>query len=411
MFDTLPAAVFAPCSHLFDQVDSAFLDCISDDLALLLAAHGVPDVRAPFAQDWRFDLAESAGDLPRMELPPPDLDRLLAARTGFEVQWRPTPSVRAALPEWRNALRCGVPVLLTGDAYLMPWLPYHQQAHMHHGFVLEGLDVGQDPLAHVADPYDNATEWGISRPIATRIVLSDLSPALRGGQWATLSRIGAAQSPNLQVCLNRNAADITTAVRDGRYDRFILAHQGGGVAELENLALQTWLLARSRGLHARWLSDVSSSLDGIGAGDLLHTFSTEIVPAWQRAAQLAYLALRRVRHGRPMLPGLPQALTDAAAAEAACAAILTAGLATVMAGAATPLTAMAERQAVLCSSTKRYWRLPASMRTGPRSSIRPDGRSATANWRAVCARWPRSSSSARARRTGSRLSRPNPRQA
>src|SRR5258705_9758917 len=56
VLDLARRPAYARCGHLLPRVDSAYLDCVSDTLALLLAARGVADVLTPFACDWRFDL-------------------------------------------------------------------------------------------------------------------------------------------------------------------------------------------------------------------------------------------------------------------------------------------------------------------------------------------------------------------
>jgi hypothetical protein len=277
------------CVAALSRVDGDCLDCVSDDLALLLAVHGCPDVRAPFAVDWRFDLVESAGGLPRVALPPPDQDGLLADRTGWRPRWRPVASVDQELPVWRDMLRRGSPIVLVGDVFHLPWLPYHGQEHMDHGFVLAGLD-GDD--ARIVDPYDNATEWGRATPVATDVATETLSDALADGRWAVLepSRRGDPVEP--ATACRANARAIAAAAESGAYRRFVDAHRAAGTAELANLALQCWLLARSRSLHARWLAD-----HGPSTADTAQ-FATEVVPGWRRASEMVYVALRRVRSGR-----------------------------------------------------------------------------------------------------------------
>lgn len=43
------------CGLCYDCVDSAYLDCLNDNLAVLLLHVGVADVRTPFACQWYFD--------------------------------------------------------------------------------------------------------------------------------------------------------------------------------------------------------------------------------------------------------------------------------------------------------------------------------------------------------------------
>ncbi|MBO4204636.1 BtrH N-terminal domain-containing protein [Micromonospora echinofusca] len=310
-----PPGAFVPCADQLRRVDGALLDCVSDDIALLLAARGVDDLRDPFARDWRFVLRRPVVGLPQVELPAADQDDLLARRTGLRPRWRPAGPPGQWADQWRRALHAGDPVLLVGDAYHLPWLPYHGHEHMDHGFVLEGIgadDTGGGPVAHVVDPYDNATEWGRATPLATRLPLADLRAALSDGRWATLvqeSAVDATPDPDQQVAAN--AAAVLRAAGQGTYATFLDAHRSLGRAELANLTVQTWLLARDRGLHARWLADRPA---GTRAAALADRFDGEIAAGWRRAAEATYLAARRVRSGR-RAPG--SALTTVQAVVAA----------------------------------------------------------------------------------------------
>jgi hypothetical protein len=295
---------FAPCAEYLGRVDGALLDCVSDDIALLLAAHGVDDVRDPFARDWRFDLLRPKAGLtgvdirPEIDLPAARQDDLIAARTGYRPAWQPIDTLPQREAAWRDALRDGEPVLLVGDAYHLPWLPYHDKEHMDHGFVLEGITGGDGPeaVAHVVDPYDNATEWGRAEPLATTLPLTDLAPAVVGGRWAVLAREPGDPSPvSADEQLTANANAIVEADEQGSYQRFHDGYQGLSATELEGLTLQTWLLARDRGLHALWLADQPA---GSGPAEIAGRFAEDVAAGWRRAAEATYIALRRVRSGR-----------------------------------------------------------------------------------------------------------------
>jgi hypothetical protein len=301
------------CAPLLGRVDSADLDCVCDNVALLLAHAGVEDVRTPFALDWRFDLVERPGGLPRLDLPPAGLPELLAERTGFTVEWRPVGGLEAAVEDWREALGRGEPVLVVGDAFDLPWVPYHGHKHLDHGFVVEGLEDG---VAHVVDAYDNVTQWGRAEPLATTVPVGELAAALEHGKWTLLTRVGDAAPLDLDERLAANAAAILEAEADGAYRRFVEAHREPDEPTLDNLTLQTWLLARNRSLHARWLAGQE------GLGDLAERFETEVVAAWRRAAETAYMALRRVSAGRQPPPAALHAAEAAVAAEPALAAEL-----------------------------------------------------------------------------------------
>ncbi|WP_433392213.1 BtrH N-terminal domain-containing protein [Micromonospora sp. KLBMP9576] len=308
MTDLLRTDVAVPCGRFLSQVDGARLDCVSDALAVLLAARGVPDVRDPFARDWRFDLR--AGPAPaRVALPAPDQDDLLARRTGWRPRWSATEPGTAA-DSWRAALREGAPVAVVGDAYHLPWLPYHGHEHMEHGFVVDGLDA--DGTVHVVDPYENATEWGRAVPTATRVGLDTLAPALPGGRWAVLvAATTAPEAPDPRAQVAANVAAVRAAADSGAYERFVAAHAPAGRDELENLTLQTWLLARDRGLHARWLADLPA--EAVDPGFVARFADVE--RGWRRATETAYLALRRVRGGRRAPGAALDALRTVTAAE------------------------------------------------------------------------------------------------
>ena len=304
---------FADCAALLGRVDSADLDCVCDNVALLLAHAGVADVRTPFALDWRFDLVEGRGGRPRLDLPPASLPELLAERTGFTLEWRPVGALDEAVAEWREALGRGEPVLVVGDAFDLPWVPYHGRKHLDHGFVVEGVEDG---VTHVVDAYDNVTQWGRAEPLATTVPVADLAAALEDGSWTLLVRVGDAAPLDVGERLADNAAAIVAAEADGSYRRFVEAHREPDEPTLDNLTLQTWLLARNRSLHARWLADQEE------LGDLPERFESEVVAAWRRAAETAYMALRRVSAGRQPPPAALHAAEAAVAAEPALAAEL-----------------------------------------------------------------------------------------
>lgn len=331
MGDLLADDMAAFCSQLLPRIDAAYLDCVSDDLALLLAARDVSDVRTPFAQDWRFDLVEREDDPPRVDLPPARQDELLGQRTGWRPCWRPITCVESDLPLWQRELGSGSPVLLIGDAFYLPWLPYEGHEHMDHGFVLVAFSAAREDrgetaasglTAHVVDPYDNVTEWGAAKPMVTRIAIGDLSPALAGGRWAVLVPVRPTEPIRPAVQIAANATAILTSADLGLYQRFAECHQQAGLAGLQSLSLQTWLLARNRALHARWLAALPPAVIGPSLAD---RFLTEVCGGWQRAMEMAYIALRRVRSGRMAPPAAFAAVLSAAHAEVALARSLLSG--------------------------------------------------------------------------------------
>jgi len=308
-----PHGIDAACSRFLPMVDGAYLDCISDDLALLLAARHVTNLQAVFGQDWRFGIVEDGAALPRMDLPPADADELIAQRTGWRPRWRQASSPERDAADWCAELSAGNPVLVVGDAYHLPWLPYAGHEHMAHGFVVDGLSWDDGALtAHVTDPYDNITQWGPARPVTIRQELSSLAPGLADGRWAVLVAAGQARQADPGQQVAANAAAIISAAEDGTYRRFIDAHEGPGAGVARSLSLATWLLARNRALHARWLA----ALPARQLPDSLAVrFEAEVSEGWRRAREMCYIALRRVLDGRAAPPAAIRSVRQAAAAE------------------------------------------------------------------------------------------------
>jgi hypothetical protein len=305
----------AMCAPLLTNVESALLDCVSDNLALLLAHAGFGDANAPFARYWRFAIVESASaeEPPQLDLPPADFDATLPRDTGFAVQWHQSTSVPAALPGWIAQLFAGRPVIVLADAYHLPWLPYAGHEHMTHSFVVEG--VTDDSVA-VVDAYFNATQWGTAEPGAWTVPIDVVATATSGGvRWGWLDRVGqpAPMEPLEQI--RTNADGILAAARDGCYRRFISAYRDCTANEFAVLANQTWLLARSRALHHRWLTGVAASLGAVWLADVADEFHRRVVTGWQRAATSVYVGLRRARAGRAVPADQTVVLGDACTAE------------------------------------------------------------------------------------------------
>lgn len=295
------------CDRLLDKVDSAFLDCVSDDVALLLAHAGEPDPRAALAERWRFDLRPGDGP-PAVALPAPDVEDRVTRRTGWRLEWREVTDARDAVRAWHDQLRRGRPVLVVGDAFHLPWVPYFDHEHMDHGFVVSGID---GTVLHVVDPYDNVTEWGKAAPLSTTAVLTEVAPALTGGRWAVLERVGPGQPAHVPDLITANAGAIASAAVDGgAIARFLAGHRPLDGVTLPVLVLQTWLLARDRALHGLWLADNRSALHDLGVPGFADEFAQRVVSAWRAAEQATYLALRRVRRGR----AAPQSALEAVAA-------------------------------------------------------------------------------------------------
>ncbi|MEU3721296.1 BtrH N-terminal domain-containing protein [Streptomyces sp. NPDC031705] len=327
MHNSAPLDVGLSCATHLARVPGALLDCVSDDLSLLLAHHGVRDIEEPFSVDWRFDLQEGSPEGPaRVLLPVADLEERIAARTGLLLTWHAAQDAVGAVRDWADHLAAGRPVLVVGDAHHLPWLPYHGREHMDHGFVVDGahgsLRHPQDLVLDVTDPYDNATRWGACAPLSTTITLADLAPALDGGRWGVLQKVQdiprEKEDPSASECLTENLLALRPAVKNNTYKQFCESLDERSPASWDHYSLQTWLLARSRALHSRWLTARARELSEFerNGESLPALFDAHVAEPWKRAAQSCYLASRRTAAGKGAPPSARESLERAAASEA-----------------------------------------------------------------------------------------------
>ncbi len=303
-----------------ERADTDLLDCLAVNLAVLLAWHGAADLRTPFAARWRFRLRGDGAGGSRLDLPPQDLAQDLRELAGWELRWQPAADLASELPAWAVACDEGQPVLVVADAFDMPWIPYAGHEHMEHSFIVARVDG--DCLT-ITDGYANATEWGAAQPVTATVGRAEIAGLLAGaGRWsvprpAGSPAAGSADCPlaatTIAQLVRDNANEITAAREAGCYDSFLrgaaaLAQAG----DLAPVAVDSWLLARSRGLHARWLD--SSAAAWVPAKVRLD-FAANVATAWTRAAQMSYIGLRRARSGRAVPPALSECLRRACAAE------------------------------------------------------------------------------------------------
>jgi hypothetical protein len=301
------------------RADTDLLDCLAVNLAVLLAWHGVADVRTPFAARWRFRLRDHGAGGRRPDLPPEDLAEDLRELAGWELPWRPAAGLAAELATWAAACDEGEPVLVVADAFDMPWVPYAGHEHMEHSFIVAGVDDGS---LTIADGYVNTTEWGAAQPVTATVGRAEIAGLLTGaGRWsdprpAGSQAAGTACSPaatTIARLVRDNADGICTAGEAGRYDMFL--RQAAALVQASDLApvaMDTWLIARSRRLHARWLdSDAATCVPATVRRD----FGASVAAAWTRAAEMSYIGLRRARSGRAVPPAVTECLRQACSAE------------------------------------------------------------------------------------------------
>jgi hypothetical protein len=294
-----------------ERADTDLLDCLAVNLAVLLAWHGAADVRTPFAARWRFCLRGDGAGRSRPDLPPHDLGEDLRELAGRQLRWHPSADLAGELPAWAAACDEGQPVLVMADAFDMPWVPYAGHEHMEHSLIVAGVDG--DRLT-IADGYTNTTEWGAAHPVTATVSRAEIAGLLAGGgRWSVLRPAGRPEAITFARLVRNNADDICAAHEAGHYEVFV--RQAAALAQAGDLApvaLDSWLLARSRRLHSRWLdSNAATSVPAPVRQD----FAASVAAAWTRAAEMSYIGLRRARSGRAVPPAVTDCLGQACSAE------------------------------------------------------------------------------------------------
>lgn len=289
--------------NFFPAIDTAYLDCITDNLALLLLHLGISDARTPFAFQWHFTFHETQKDgLP--ELSRSSFSKVLEELTGCTLQQNVL-DVANCLEMFNPLLTQNRPVLVFGDAYYIPWQPYFGQDHQEHSFLIDGISEDRK-FIHVVDAHENMTEWGKAQPVscelpvtALKVILSQQSEHAQ--TFWVLERNEQHPEINLAFLLRENAQQMRSHTT---YEQFVsfthYYHEHiQDVEKVKKFELALWLIGRSRMLHSLWLRDIEQGYPELLPAHYADLFASEIVVPWQRAREQSYLILRRVLRGRP----------------------------------------------------------------------------------------------------------------
>ncbi|RMI40633.1 acyl carrier protein [Streptomyces triticirhizae] len=268
-------------------VRAELLDCVQSNLAVLADRHHGPGTHLALGATLRFSPVPGPAGLPTVE---PPLERELAAidRLGLVERHSWTGVPGGALGEL--AREHGA-LYVMADSFAMPWLPYHGHAHMEHSFLVE--PTAEPDRLLVTDAYDNYTPWGVTRPLTTEVAAAELPVA----SLVALLEPLPTGAPTVAPGLEREPPDDYLAAYAQHPDRLVA---------LERLTVETWLLARSRGLHAAFRAHL-----GLPEGPEVAAH----LARWGRVAEQAYLALRRVQRGRPEPQRLREELAATLAAD------------------------------------------------------------------------------------------------
>ncbi|MGP2436204.1 hypothetical protein [Streptomyces sp. JW3] len=256
-------------------VRADLFDCVQVNLAVLADRYHGPDTHLLLGSVLRFRPEPGPLGLPTVE--PAYLAQVDEACRWLGLaeagRWTGTPPGELS----RLAARHGR-LYAVGDSHGMPWLPYYGRRHMEHSFLVE--PAGGRAL--VTDAYDNQTQWGAARPGQWELDWDELPAAT-----LTLCLEPAASGPEAPA----PRADL--APPEPYVDAY--AAHADRPAALDRLTVETWLLARSRRLHAVCLAH---------GGAASSPRVADHVRQWEQVAGQAYVTLRRVQRGRPEPPGL-----------------------------------------------------------------------------------------------------------
>jgi hypothetical protein len=240
------------------------LDCVLVNLAVLADLHHGRDSHLVLGGPLRFEpRRDEETGLPTVE--PTTQARFADARSLLGITLEPTGDLADPVS----------PVFVLADAHDLPWTPYHRRQHMEHSFLVVAGPDGEK----VVDAYHNDTQWGPARPGEW-----ELPPLEDVRLRAFRTRPGTPAAPDVRPRIT-GVDDYLNAYRE---------HEDQRVA-ITRLTLETWLLARSRSLHARWLARHEPSA--------AERFA-EHASRWRRFAEEVYIALRRVERGRAQPGGL-----------------------------------------------------------------------------------------------------------
>jgi hypothetical protein len=304
---TLANAAPARFAAGLTSIDPDVLDCLQVNLAVLADSQHGPGTFLWLGAQLAFEPQMQDNGLSTIE---PSADQHLAncgELIGIRLHGWQKGADYAESPESDAVVYC------VSDAYDLPWLPYRGEEHMEHGFLLH---FAENDEILVIDGYCNDTAHGAAEPVCFRLARSDVDGILTGAACRT-AFIEPRELPSRQprAVLRANAEHLNRPSAPATVEHYVDSYRAhpDQTAALDRLALETWLLARQRKLHAQWV-----------AGSLGARMARQVDEHAANCADVAaktYFALRRARRGRPV-PAVYDGLRDLLTAEAVLAADL-----------------------------------------------------------------------------------------
>ncbi|MFI5972732.1 acyl carrier protein [Streptomyces sp. NPDC051452] len=281
-------AIPAPGPLPLDGVRTGLLDCLQVNLAVLADHFHGAGTHLRLGARLDLPLRLLPDGLPTADPALDDRLKSAAPQAGLDPVRRSHLSGTTLLDE---SVRHGGVLYVVADAFHLPWLPYHGNAHMEHSFLLV---TGPEGL-YITDGYRIETRWGAASP-GTHV----LDPAaLRG--------LDSAEAITFAPVPPAPATPTVAAYETGPY-LTAYATWPDRARALEQLSAETWLLARARKLHAARRAQVAGHTVE-GDAERAH------LAAWDKLVEQTYLAARRVGRGRAEPPGTVERLGELLAAD------------------------------------------------------------------------------------------------
>ncbi|MBL1089857.1 MULTISPECIES: hypothetical protein [Streptomyces] len=284
-----------PEQFAFGSVHSGLLDCIQVNLAVLADHHHGPGAHLRLGAPLGFRSWERPDGLPTVDPPLAEQLRLAPGLLGLRVV-RNERLHRAAV--FAAVRRADAARYVVADAFHLPWLPYHGQAHMDHSFLLAAGPGGW----HITDAYRSETSWGTAAP-GTWVLTEDELAGIESAEVVEVAPDTArpAAGPPPLVSVDESAVAGYLDAYDACPDR---------ARAIGQLTVETWLLARSRTLHATYRALFADHAD-----DARRAAEAAHLRAWDKVVEQTYLAHRRLSRGRAEPPGIVDRLREVLAAD------------------------------------------------------------------------------------------------
>jgi hypothetical protein len=265
----------AELTAAFAAVRSQLLDCIQCNVAVLAERYCGTGSSVQLGARLGFEPRALPSGLATVD-PPFQLQvERSAAAVGLSL---------APVDPMTLAAGTGAPLYVVADSFDMPWLPYAGHEHMPHSFLLQR----QGNRALVTDAYANETAWGAAVP----------------GQWD----LDWSEVPTPAAVYSLQGDRPAVEPGYGVWSDQAIENYLTGYVECPDraqawaaLAVETWLLSRSRALHLDWLQSRGRATEA----------AVEQVAGWAEIAGHSFLASRRVARGRGEPPGLIERLAEA----------------------------------------------------------------------------------------------------